>query len=143
MKKALSIVLSLLVIFSVFSCVAVAASDATVTVQFVSDGKILKTDTLHAGDAIIAPANPSKAATEEKEFTFVGWTEDENGEGKVYQASNLGLVPADLADGTVITYYAKFAEDEVVVRQTFWNFIESLFERINLLFEYFAAVFGF
>lgn len=143
MKKALSIVLSLLVIFSVFSCVAFAASDATVTVQFVSDGKVLKTDSLHAGDAIIAPANPSKAATETTEYTFVGWTEDENGEGKVYQASNLGLVSDDLADGTVITYYAKFAEGEVVVRQTFWNFIESLFERINLLFEYFAAVFGF
>lgn len=142
MKKALSIVLSLLVIFSMFSCVAFAA-DATVTVQFVSDGKVLKTDILHGGDAIIAPENPAKAATKTTEYTFIGWTEDENGEGKVYQASNFGLVPSDLADGTVITYYAQYAEGEVVVRQTFWNFIESIFERINLLFEYFAAVFGF
>lgn len=135
MKKALSVILSLLVIFSMCSVMAFAAADVTVT--FKNGDEVVKEVAVPYGSILVgyAPEAPSKESTETTEYTFKGWSADEG--VTVYTKNQLPDATAD------VTYYAIYAEDEIVVTQTFWNFIESFFERINLLFEYFAAIFGF
>ncbi len=141
MKKTLSVILSLLVVFSMCSVMAFAADDL-VTVTFMNGDQVVKTVEAVPGTMLTpyAPVNPTKDATDTTEYTFKGWTTDETAteNSVIYTKDQL----PDVGDADVV-YYAAYAEKEIVVVQTFWNFIESIFERINLIFEYFASVFGF
>lgn len=148
MKKALALILSLLVAFSMFS-VAVAAVEEetkTVTVTFVNGGVTEGTLVLAAGTAIYAedvPGVETEYYTEEvvngekKEYkhTFKGWKSSVN--GNLYFP---GAMPNPTSD---VTYTAEYSVEDYSERQSFWNFIESLFERLNILFEYFATIFNF
>ena len=63
--------------------------------------------------------------------------EEDEATGETYPG-NAALPPVS-GDAT---YVAVYSEEDLSDRMTFWNFIESIFERINLIFEYFATVFG-
>ncbi len=150
MKKALSVILSVLVIFSMLGMAAAAADENLVTIKFVirEEGKediVLRELKAAPGvnfvDRIVAGGDmeigvPHKASTETTEYIFKHWVNAETGE-----ITYTGNVPAAKEGQTEITYVAVFAEEEIKENQTLWAFIQSLFERINMIFEYFAKVF--
>lgn len=144
MKKVLSVLLSMLMIFSMAGVVAfaedAAESDATVNVIFYDeDGETVLYDLMVAPGTALGPQieNPSKAETETTRYIFKGWKGED---GEVYYDSTL---PKPTADDTKVTYTAVYSKEDLTQRQTFWNLIESIFERFNLLFQYFAEIFGF
>ena len=162
MKKALSVVLSLLVILSAFGMFAAAEEAATepaykdgiVTIQFKVDGNLYHqikvmpetpfTDRLQSGSE--AMAIPTKTDPEGKiKYTFECWENEATGEQRV--TSGLPEVPAELdaegnpVNGRVVVYNAVFAEEGIMETQTFWAFVQTIFARINMIFEYFAKIF--
>ncbi|MBE6773346.1 MAG: hypothetical protein IJN68_06385 [Clostridia bacterium] len=144
MKKALSLVLALLVAFSMFAVVASAEGESTepvktVTLVFRVDGEVYQTVEVQAGVPVTpyTPENPVKQNTDEIRYTFKGWRSTYD--GQLYYKSTIPT-----PDGTEgkITFDAEFSEEDISERQSFWNLIESIFERINKIFQYFAIVFN-
>lgn len=148
MKKALAVLLAVLAVFSMFSVMAFAADNpstvAPITVQFYVDGKLTKEISVKSGEILTpyAPENPVKEDTETTRYTFVGWQTE--GDDSLYQKSTLPTpMLAEGETSKTVVYTAVFDEKNIEGRQTFWNFIESIFERFNLIFAYFAEIFGF
>ncbi|MGN1194636.1 MAG: hypothetical protein ACI4SB_04065 [Acutalibacteraceae bacterium] len=142
MKKALSLLLSVLMIFSCMS-VAVFAEDAApepsvyYTIKFVDwDGTQIGEDVIVCkGDIVPAPANPTRTSDNNKiEYIFKGWSAD--GGNTIYHAGTLPIATAD------VTYTAIYAENNKSDIITFWNLVQSIFARINQIFEYFYAIFA-
>lgn len=142
MKKALSLLLAVLMIFSCMS-VAVFAEDTEpqpsvyYTIKFVDwDGTQLgETLIVCKGDVVPAPANPTRTSDNKKvEYIFKGWSAD--GGQTIYHA---GTIPVATED---VTYTAVYAENNKSDNLTFWELVRSIFERINKIFEYFAEIFG-
>ncbi len=152
MKKALAILLSVLVLFSMCSVMAFAgtADPTPITIKFVDGDKVIKEIAVKNGEILTpyAPENPEKPDTETTRYTFAGWqAQDTTGEildETLYQKSTLPspYLAEDEAAKTII-YKAVYTEKDIEGNQTFWSFIASIFERFNLLFEYFAEIFGF
>ncbi len=154
MKKALAVLLSVLVAFSMFTVMTFAAgstADPTpITVKFVVDDGVVREIAVKNGEILTpyAPENPAKDSTDTTKYTFQGWqAQDENGnvlDETLYQKSTL---PAPyLAEGETektIVYKAVFTEKNIEGNQTLLSFFASIFERFNMLFRYFAEVFGF
>ena len=154
MKKALAVLLSVLVAFSMFTIMTFAAgstADPTpITIKFMLDDTNIREIAVKNGEILTpyAPENPSKDSTETTEYTFAGWQLcDETGkviDETLYQKSTL---PAPyLAEGETtktIIYKAYFTEKNIEGNITFFAFIASIFAKFNLLFQYFAEVFGF
>lgn len=144
MKKALSLVLALLMTFSMFGVMAFAAEDDTAPIHiiFVVDGNTVKEISVQDGTILTpyAPENPMKPDTDTTRYIFKGW--QTAGDDELYYQSTFPVATLDGAETREIVYTAVFAEQDISGRQSFWNFIESLFERLNLLFEYFATVFN-
>lgn len=142
MKKALSVLLSMLMIFSMVGVMAFAEGEETETVlvEFINEGQVIASIEAVPGTILnkYAPEYPTKEDTETTRFTFKGWECSED--GKLYYANSTLPVPAE--GQTKITFTAVYSEEDLSDRMTFWNFIESIFERINLIFEYFATVFS-
>lgn len=146
MKKTLALVLTLLVAFSMFS---VAASAVNVEVVFVNGGEIIKkvtVDSDNSFDAALFPEIAEKYETDEKQedgttktyrYTFKGWKDAKTGE--IFYPGTFDV------DGSVtnVTLEAQYVKEDISGRQSFWNLIESIFARINLIFEYFATIFNF
>lgn len=144
MKKTLSVVLALLVALSMFSVMAFAADEAPITVIFKVDGVAVQTVSVASGTILTpyVPEDPSRVDTDEYRYTFKGWKAE--GDDTLYYKNTLP-VPA-LAEGEtskIIVYEAQFSQEDISGRQSLWNLIESIFERINLIFEYFATIFNF
>lgn len=144
MKKALAVLLSVLAIFSMFSVVAFAedATEATlVTVEYYDDeGKLIKTLEVAPGTKLdgLVPANPVKQDTDTTRYIFKGWRCEFDG---VLYYENTQVVFQSCEPGSTLVFRAEFSEENIESRQTFWNLIESIFERLNLIFAYFAKVF--
>ena len=150
MKKTLAMLLAILVALSMLSVAAFAeenteASDK-VTVYFKVDGNVVSEVTITKGQvASITPAipdNPTKASDGKYDYTFKGWVVEGDANGEVWYKETIKTPGADF-EGNEITYVAEFSKEEVKSNQTFWNFIESIFERINRIFQYFAKIFDF
>lgn len=145
MKKTLAMLLAVLVALSMFA-VAAFAAEGDITVQFKNGDAIVGTVTLKPGaiDDITPniPENPVKASDGEYEYTFKGWQLEGDDSGKLYFKNTIEAPGADYA-GQTITYVAVFSAEEITPTQTFWNFIESIFARINTIFQYFAEIFRF
>ncbi|MBQ8503700.1 MAG: hypothetical protein IJ491_05415 [Clostridia bacterium] len=143
MKKALSVLLSVLVIFSMVGVMAFAAEEPAITVQFKDwDGKVVKEIQVDSGTIITqyAPENPERADTDDTDYTFAGWRGED---GELYHKSTFPTpVLAEGETTKTVVYTAEYTEKDTSGYQSFWNFIESIFERINMLFEYFAEVFN-
>lgn len=146
MKKVLSLLLCVLMIFSCMS-IAVFAEDAEpqpsvyYKIKFVdwdwdgSDETVISCETVKAGSVVPAPANPTRKSDDKKvEYIFKGWSAD--GGQTVYHA---GTIPVATED---VTYTAVYAENKKSDNLTFWGLVKSIFERINKIFEYFAEIFG-
>lgn len=162
MKKALALILSLLVAFSMFAVVASAEGEAeqkTITINFVYqtpgeggedaevvESKAISTVTIAPGVYVPASVVPEvvtgfkgvAADGKKYKYTFKGWRSD--ADGALYYA---GTIKFAEDTPSVVTMTAEYAMEDISERQSFWNLIESIFERINLLFEYFAKVFNF
>lgn len=149
MKKALALLLSVLMIFSMVGVMAYAedttdpaepTEEELVTVIFKDGDVILKTIKVKPGIIITAyaPENPEKPDTETTRYTFKGWQSSVDGE--IYYRSTL-CTPQD-ASVKEIVYTAVYSEKDISGRQTLWEFIGSIFTRINMIFEYFAKIFG-
>lgn len=149
MKKTLAMLLAVLVALSMFTVAAFAEGD--VTIQFKNgDGEeaaVIGSVTLTPGSindiTPFIPENPVKASDGEYEYTFKGWQLVGDDSGKLYYKNTIEAPGADYEGEDVITYVAVFSAEEITPTQTFWNFIESIFERINLIFQYFAEIFRF
>lgn len=147
MKKALSLILAILVAFSMFAVVAAAEGETaddlsnTVKVTFVisEDPLVEEVVYLKRGEPLTqyTPENPVKQNTDTTRYTFKGWRSE--ADGQIYYKST---IPTPDESTYQITYTAVFSEEDISGRQSFWNLIESIFERINKIFEYFAIVFN-
>ena len=142
MKKTLALILAVLVAFSMFSVAVFAADESTetpdtLTITFKSDdGEILETIEVRYNDIFtdFVPADPQKPSTDKYEYTFKHWLGDD---GKTYVRGSMNRAVKDA------TYTAVFAENEIKERQSLLKFFESIFERINMIFRYFAEIFRF
>ena len=141
MKKALSLLLSVLMIFSCMTVAVFAENDAadlpvTYTIQFVDwDGTLLQKEPVVAGKVVTAPANPTRVSDDKNiEYVFDGWTSD--GGKTVFHA---GTIPVATED---VTYTAVYTEKKKSDNLTFWGLVKSIFERINKIFEYFYEIFS-
>jgi len=148
MKKALAVLLSVLVIFSMLGVVACATEDepdtsALVTVMFLDDeDKVIKVAYYAPGTVLGSdnfPDNLEKADTETERYIFKGWRCENDGE--MYYKNKPYTISVNAQAGDVVKFVAEFSVENIEARQTFWNFIESIFERINLIFQYFATIF--
>jgi len=72
-------------------------------------------------------------------YTFDYFTIEGHDEGERYKFEGTGETL--IADGTV--FVANYVKKDTGDNVTFWEFVQSIFARINLIFEYFAAIFGF
>ncbi len=151
MKKALSVLLAVLVAFSMCSVFAFAADEQTpITVRFINDGKPIKEVSVQNGAILTSstPDNPTKESTETTKYVFAGWqAQDEAGnvlDETLYQKST---IPSPyLAEGETtktICYVAIYTEKDITGNQSLLAFIQSIFARLNMIFEYFAKIFGF
>lgn len=138
MKKTLALILAVLVAFSMFS-VATFAADGLVKVTFYADDGTTEIESFEVmpGEVFTsripaAPTNPVKPE-ENYEYTFKGWKSSED--GKLYSKGNMNPASAN------VTYTAEFSAKEVKKTQSLFKFFESIFERINLIFQYFAEIF--
>ena len=147
MKKTLAIMLTVLMAFSMFS---VAASAASVTVHFINGNKQIKevtVDSSNTFDASLFPVFENEqfeldekqddGTTKTYRYTFQVW--------KVVMTGKLYYPGTFEVDGTEseIWLEAQYTKEDISGRQSFWNLIESIFARINLIFEYFATIFNF
>ncbi len=154
MKKALAILLSLILMFSC-TAVSLAADESAaepdystyVNIFFIVDGAVAGTvralpGEMTAQDVVDTIGTPSKEATDTVRYIFEGWyASDESGnviDGAEKQLSATFKIPE--AAGNYY-YSAVFYEENIKETTTFWAFIQTIFARINLIFEYFAKVF--
>lgn len=143
MKKALSVLLSMLLIFSMVGVMAFAAEgDETDLVKVVFqnyDGTVIKEIEVAPGTILTAyiPENPERIDPEgEYKYTFKGW---KDADGKYWYKNSTFPTP----DGSQaeIFYTADYTSEHIGGFQSLWNLIESIFARINLIFQYFAKIF--
>lgn len=159
MKKALSVLLAVLVVFSMCSVFAFADDTDTtgntsttppITVLFINDGKVIKEVKVQSGAMITpsTPDNPTKQKTDTTEYVFKGW-QQQDAEGNVIDENvypKSTIPSAYLEEGETsktVIYVAVYTEKNITGNQTFWQFFGSIFERLNMIFQYFAKIFGF
>lgn len=147
MKKALSVLLSVLMIFSVIGF-AVSAEETDpseyVTVKFYNyDGTLLSEISVLPGTTELIrgniPENPERAADDTAEYLFKGWVC--NLDGETYYQNTVLVAVTGLEAGDVVEFHADYSATKKTTTQSFWKFVESVFERINLIFAYFAKIF--
>jgi len=162
MKKALALVLSLLVAFSMFAVVAAAEGEVseskTITIQFVyqtpgvggedskpDESKTISTVTIAPGVYLPTGVVPEivnefkglGADGKKYKYTFKGWRS--SADDKLYYAGTIKFAEDAPA---AVTMTAEYSMEDISGRQSLWNLIESIFERLNRIFEYFAKVFN-
>lgn len=149
MKKTLALILAMLVAFSMFSVATFAADTDEVsklyTVKFVDydydlekeEGTEFKTCQVYEGEYLTTyvPKNPVREDTDTTKYTFYGWKSSTD--GITYYPN---AIPAATEN---VVYIAVYKEEEVVKGQNLLQFFRSIFERINLIFQYFATIFNF
>lgn len=164
MKKTLSVILAVILMFSTLGVMAFAeetTEKAMVTVKFYWDaadigGEPKNSVQIAAGENLVehfslyecSPETPVKDSTKTTKYTFDGWEEYKLGAdgswiatGKQYYTGTLPRIPADAADGSEIVYVATFYEEEIKENVSFWALIASIFERFNFIFEYIAKIY--
>lgn len=77
--------------------------------------------------------------TETKSYTFLYFTIEGGDDGERFLFEGTG--EKTIADGTV--FVAQYEMKDTKDNTTFWEFVQSIFARINLIFEYFSEIFGF
>ncbi len=164
MKKVLSVILAVILMFSAVSVMAFA-EDSTeteaplVTVKFywdaddIENGEPKNVVKIDASENLVEyfkyygyPETPAKESTETTKYTFKYWEEYKVKEGKWEPTGNQGYsgtlkLPAGVANGDEVVFVAVFHEEEIKENVSFWALIASIFARFNQIFEYFAKIF--
>lgn len=166
MKKTLSVILAVILMFSAVSVMAFAedavqTEEELITVKFYWDiadldgGEPKNVVQIAAGENLVEhfswydcrPETPVKESTETTKYTFDIWEEYRMGDdGNWIATGNEGYtgtlkLPADAENGDEIIFVAKYYEEEIKENVSFWALIASIFARFNQIFEYFAKVF--
>lgn len=154
MKKVIAMLLSVLMIFSAFSVTIACAGDADAdaaeknyVINFVDyNGETLKSAEVAENSIVKAAPNPTRDSDYDangKELTryvFKGWAVlNEDGSFDANTVYHENTIPVATAD---VTYIAVYSAKDVSSNQTLLQFIKSIFDRINLIFEYFFKIFG-
>lgn len=143
MKKALSVFLAVLMIFTAFGAVMAYAEDGDAEIYTIifndEDGTLIATREVPYYDVVKAPKNPTKADTVNEDgktvtYTFEGWNDGES--DVIYHAST---IPVATADKTYTAVYSAQVEGDNL---TLMAFFRSVFARINIIFEYFYRLFA-
>lgn len=143
MKKILSLVLAVLIAFSALSVVSFAAGE-TVKVEFKNTGEVIYSKDIIIGEddlTAFVPENPTKASDDTYEYLFKGWQLEGDTSGKLYQKNTIAEPTADDA-GKTITYVAVYAENELPKNQTFWQLVQSIFARFNVILALISRFLG-
>lgn len=145
MKKTLSFILAILMLFSTCSVLAFADDeeipDGMFAITFADyDGRVIETRYVAAGNRVKAPENPTRASVESQDnlyrydYTFKGWSADS---GKTLYHQN--TIPEATEN---VIYYAVYSEQRSEIKPlTLMKLIQSIFARINAIFEYFSRIF--
>lgn len=159
MKKTLALVLTLLVAFSMFTVAASALTDTNPddNIRFVyqseTETEIIKgIYVAPVAENVVAyvelkyvPEAPTSFVREDAEtgknyeYTFKGWKSSADPDNLYYNSR----IPVPTEGQKLVVYEAQYVVEEAEVTQNFWQFVKSIFERINILFEYFATIFNF
>ena len=149
MKKALALLLSIIAVFSMFGVVACAAdaeepdTDGLVVILFCNeDGAVISRNYYTPGTILEKdkfPEYPTKESTATTEYILKGWRC--NLDGELYYKEQVYQISAEAEGREIIIFTAEYSEKEITATQSFWNFVESVFARINLIFQYFAKIF--
>lgn len=170
MKKVLAVMLSVLMLFSCFAVAAFAEggeeikNPVVVTVKFktydadgngeADDGVVAK---VFEKDAAIESAvmqewlydmprefsvdyevtEDGYTRTETKTYTFKYFTKEGDESGETYYFGSTDAITEDTV------FVAQYKIEDTIDYVTFWELVESIFARINRIFEYFAAIFNF
>lgn len=172
MKKVLSVFLAALMLFSCFGVMAYAEESQTVTITFkykipnatatgVEDCVVTeevpyestKGAVITAGlmDHILNDLNkmpkefsytydaddfPTRKET--KTYKFMNFVSESDPTYKLdFRGSGTDVFTED------VTFVAEYEIEDTGEYTTFWEFIQSIFARINIIFEYFSQIFGF
>lgn len=143
MKKVISVLLAVLMIFSVFGATVAFAEDElkeTYTIIFVDfDGtELAKFENVTKGDKVIAPAYPVRENTPDMKYVFKGWKKGDD-ETVLYHQNT---IPEASGSEEVITYTAVYSEQPVEETLTFFGLIAYIFSQFNRIFETIASWFG-
>ncbi len=135
MKKALSVFLAVLMIFSVFGVTTAFAEEEktyyTVTFIYIQGTEeITETFTVAEGETVIAPDYPVRDNTPEMKYIFKGWKAE--GDDNLYHQNTIPPVTGD------ITYTAVYSEQAVEETITFFGLISYIFSQFNRIFEQIA-----
>ena len=142
MKKTLALVLAVLVALSMFSVATFAADDTAedklVKITFYNDdgATVITVIEVKPGTVFTTkiPENPKAPVAPEEgyKYTFKGWR---GSDGTLYHIGNMNPASEDMS------YTAEFSAEKVKKTQSLFKFFETIFERINKIFEYFAEIF--
>ncbi len=141
MKKVVSVLLAVLMIFSVFSATVAFAegeeSQTTYTVNFVDyNNDYISSAVYQAGEKVVVPPNPTRASDEKADYIFKGWAVKDSGSDTLYHSNT---IPNATADVTYIAVYGEQLKEDI---PNLMQFFRSIFARINAIFEYFARIFS-
>ena len=75
--------------------------------------------------------------TETRTFTFKGFAKQGDESGTLYYFGSTDEITEDTV------FVAQYKIEDTVDFVTFWELVQSIFARINLIFEYFAEILGF
>ena len=139
MKKLLSILLCVVMLFScvcVIACAEDAAPAETVTITFYDeDGStVLATVTANKGESPVGPAAPTKPRQDgDPEWVFDGWL---GADGNKYYS---GTLPVANSDMSYTATYKKINDNEAEGNITIMSFIASIFQRLNKIYAQLAT----
>lgn len=147
MKKALSVFLAVLMIFSVFGVTTAFAEEIgedgktyyTVTFIYIQGNEeITETRLVVEGGTVTAPNYPVRDDTSKATYIFKGWQTE--GDPNLYYQNTIPAVTSD------ITYVAVYSEQPIEETVSFFGLIAYIFSQFNRIFEqiaeYFSSIFG-
>ena len=165
MKKVVSVLLAMLMVFSCFGVMAFAedGEQVEVRVEYLKLNEEGKAETFTTKTKLIDKGAEISSAemqewlydmprefsedyevtedgytrTETKTYTFKGFVKAGDESGQLYYFGSTG----EINENTV--FVAQYVIKDTIDTVTFWELVQSIFARINRIFEYFNAIFNF
>ena len=165
MKKVVSVLLAMLMVFSCFGVMAFAedGEQVKVRVEYLALNEAGKAETFSTKEKLVDKGAEIPSAemqewlydmprefsedyevtedgytrTETKTYTFKGFVKEGDESGQIYYFGSTGAIK----ENTV--FVAQYVIKDTIDTVTFWELVQSIFARINRIFEYFNAIFNF
>ncbi|MFI3141875.1 MAG: hypothetical protein R3Y27_06160 [Clostridia bacterium] len=139
MKKIISLALAMLMLLSTF-CMLASASEVvddvtywTITYDYDNDTGETYVVSTKDGTYPGTPEDPTKASTETRDYTFMGWYDADT--EMLYESRY--DIPVAIKDTTYVAAYDDTYTGYSGEITTFWGLIESVFERLSDWLEQF------